>query len=386
MRKTTFILLLVSLILTNCNNSGTDGKVGVETINVTEIFNLSQKKINLSEIADDFEYFRPEAKPGSYFSLMGISYIGPRFVILFEKKTSQLYAFKRDGKFIGKLGEIGSGPAEYKSFTDVFVLPEIEEIHIFLARRKIILRYNFDLKFIGEIKLDIAPAVMHVYQDKYYLCGYNDKDLRENGGEDLILRDPISFKKLKVFWKRDIKDSAQTSDIDYFKKCWFVSKQDTLFYAKDILGKIHFYKIFDERLDLSFILDYDPDTPENENKIPTFLNHLMFFGDYLLLGFQRESKIYTGYYNLKTKKLSNYEIINDFDKGLNYFPMGSCATSGYYSDDLKLQDFIEFWKSMESISSFKSSSCKFPDREKWLRETIPSSKEDNPWIMIVYEK
>ena len=377
------LLLLFLIIATSCDNPTNKNYDVIKIINISEIFTLKVTSKLLSDFASDFEYIRPEAKPGSYFNMMGISYIGPKFVILWEKTTSQLYAFNRDGKFINTLGQKGSGPDEYFSLPEVYVIPNIEEIHLVDSKRKRILRYGFDFKLIGEIKLNIVPAAMYVYQDKYYICAYYDNELKKNEGNDLIVRDPITFKELKVISKRKDEDFVQSSETNYFKTRWIFAKQDTLFYARMNSNGINIYKILNDKVELAFIL-INKSTTEDQNRMPLFLNQIMFFNDYLMLGFQRDNQTYTGYFNLKTKKLYNFNIINDFDNGPNFYPMGDCADRGYYSDDLKLQYFLDFWKSKEASNSYNNLLIKFPLREKWLRETIQQSQEDNPWIMIVY--
>lgn len=378
------IFFIILTIVTSCNRSKKVDKKVIETIDISEIFKLEAESKYLSEFASDFEYIRPEAKPGSYFSMMGISYIGPEFIILSEKTTSQLYAFHRNGHFIGELGKRGPGPDEYLTPQEVNVLTDIEEIHVSDFKRNRILRYGFDLKYIGEVKLNPVPVTMHIYKNKYYLCAYSDNDIRENGGNDLIMRDPISLKELKVLWKRNDITSFQTSDIDYIKNGWFLENQDTLYYARKISNSFNIYKISNDKLELTFILHDNSTKTENQFEMTAFLNHIMFFYDYLILGFQKNNQTYTGYYNLKTRNLSNFKIINDFDKGPDFYPMGISADKGYYSDDLKLQYFTEFWNSKISSSSYNNLKSKFPERENWLRETIPNSQEDNPWIMIVY--
>ena len=64
--------------------------------------------------------------------------------------------------------------------------------------------------------------------------------------------------------------------------------------------------------------------------------------------------------------------------------MGNTADGGYYSDDLKIHYFSEFWEEMKLDKAYKSLEAKYTDKEKWLRETIPEAQDDNPWIMLVY--
>jgi len=74
--------------------------------------------------------------------------------------------------------------------------------------------------------------------------------------------------------------------------------------------------------------------------------------------------------------------VNDIDKGPDFFPMGSCEGGGYHGDDLKIPYFIDFRKCGKSDNYYNQIQSKYPERKKWLKEIIPNSLEDNPWIMI----
>lgn len=183
--------------------------------------------------------------------------------------------------------------------------------------------------------------------------------------------------------EREDLSSSQNTDIDYVQNCWFFEKNDTLFYARLISGKISIYEISNDKLNHAYTVIFKTDN-NNSNIVPSFLNQIMFFREYLLLGIQKDNQTYSGFYDLKTKVLYNFQIINDLDKGLDFIPMGTCADRGYYSDDLKHHYFNEFWLANQSNSAYNNLKSKYPDRENWLKNTIPKSLEDNPWIMIIY--
>jgi len=382
MRKLAIIYLLFVTVIA-CNTGKDKKGYSIRTIKMSEILKLETKRILLSEFATDFRYLIPEAKPGSYFTLMGIEYIGTDIVILFEKRTQQLFAFKPNGKFIGKIGEIGAGPNEYQYFTKVFVFPGLNEIHVFVARQKRILRYSFGLEFLGELKLDSAPSEMHVYQHKYYLCAYNDNVIQAVNGNDLIIRDPLSFKELKVLQHRDPVKQVDQPNLMINKTCRLFSNRDTLYYARAIAGNVTIYKIFNNVVSPFLNLDFKSLGTSGLDYGMVLINQTMIFGDFLIIGFQQNSQIARGYYNLITKEISSFEIINNLDNGLDFYPMGVCDDNCYFSDDLKINYFIDFWKSNEGSNEFKNIKCMYPDREKWIKDTIPKSLEGNPWIMIV---
>lgn len=381
--RTILFFIIAIIIFASCNSSRTNNNE-ITVINLPEIENLEIETRFLSEFSSEFEYIRPEAKSGSFFRMMGISYIGPKFVILFEKTTSQLFAFQRNGKFLGKLGEKGKGPNEYATLPRVFVFSDIEEIHITDFKRNQILRFDFNLNFKGNIKLNIVPSALCTYMDKFYLCAYNNDELKENEGKILVARDPVSFEEQNILCKIDTSSFTESIKIHGFDTNWLLNNNDTLYFAMQTSSGINIYNVLDSKLEQKYALTFTNKSNEAKNGVPNILiANMMFFYDYLVISYQYYFQIYTGYYNTKTNMLSRFKIINDLDKGIDFYPMGNCDDKGYYSDDIELDYFNDFWKTNESNTTFKNLKSKFPDREKWLKEVISQSQEDNPWIMVI---
>lgn len=356
----------------------------ISEINVSGIEKFKMDTRYLSEFSNEFEYIRPEAKLGSFFSQMGISYIGSKFVILFEKKTSQLFVFYRDGKFLGKLGEIGRGPNEYITLPRVFVFSSLEEIHVYDFKRAQILRFDYNLNFKGKTKINAVPSAIHKYMDKFYICSYNGEELKENGGKILVARDPVSFREQNVLFKINNNNYTKPIEIRGLDTNWFFHKNDTLCFAMQTSKGVSIYNVIDNNVKQIHELTFESDNNERIDKIPDIIiSNLMYFYDYLVISYQHDLQIYTGFYNSKTKKLSRFNIANDLDKGLDFNPIGNCEDGGYYSDDLKIGYFNDFWKTNESNTTYKKLKSKFPERENWLKQTISQSQEENPWIMVI---
>lgn len=376
MKKLIYILYFLFISFVACKNCRKGDGCKLETINLSEIYNLKKETRYLSKFTSKFEYIQPETESGCYFKMMGISYISKDLVILYNKSSKQLYAFKNDGKLIGKIGNVGRGPGEYIYFRKVFVFPELKEIHVYCPIQKQILRFNFDLEQLGEIYIDFQPSAIEVYQNRYYLCAYDDLKLKENGGNDLVVRDPVSFNELKVLWKRKTDKSHDSSEKkNYSPLCKLFKNRDTIFYAREINEEKYIYRISQNGVKPVFLLKGKL-SGENLH----FINNLMFFNDYLLIGIQKSNNIYEGYYNLRTKAIRTFDIVNDLDKGVDFYPMGETMDGGYFSDDIKLCSFTKTWKENKT-SNVK---CKFPDREKWLKENVLKSPEANPLIMVIY--
>ncbi len=378
--------LLLGILFSGCNPAQPDQN---EIIDLKPILSLEETKVNMSEFIKDFEYFRPEAKPGSFFSLMGILHVGPEIVVLYEKKTQQASIFSRAGKYIGKLGEVGKGPGEYKSASGgVFVFNKKKEIHISDKERKRLLRFNFDGKFLGAVEYTATPRSMTIYQDEYYLCAYSNQDIIDSGGKDLVLRDPETFEELDVLYHReDITDKKESVEMPY-SLCFFRKiGEDLLFFRTTPAGDI-VYEIRNKKVNPIMTLKFG-ELPlkeclgfEGPDKI--LILQVRNFGNYLQFAIQKDYETFSGYLNWNDKSWSSFKFINDLDKGLDFYPMGNTTDGGYFSDDFKIHYFTEFWEEMKLDKAYKSLDAKYPEREKWLEETIPTAQDDNPWIMLVY--
>lgn len=374
--------LITLLILLSACRENSDHDNPQNQINISKLLDLDQEIKFLSEFNLEIEYFIPQATENSFFTLMGISYIGPNFAILHDKRTQDLLAFKRNGLFIGKLGSKGDAPMEYRSLPEVLVFRGIKEIHLIDKRGKKILRYSYDLEHIGSIKLDIIPKALAVYDEDYYICAYSDRDMKETGGNDLIIKNPQTFTNIKALLT-GIAFKDENEEQYMLREYSLTRDNDTLLYVKQREDKVSIYRIFEDKISTLIEIDLkdSDESGVSENSLMQF--KVINFANYLRIFLQRGQSRHNAYYNLATKEISNFKMINDLDKGLDFYPMGTCAGGGYYSDDLKIKYFINFWETVSKESPYKEIISKHPEKEKWLKESIPNAIEENPWIMIL---
>jgi hypothetical protein len=383
--KLLFIILFVYLGVVSCKQSDALSDPTVDNLNIASILSLQPSKQLLSQFATDFTYLRPETNENSLFKLMGIQLIDSKYMILYEKSTGQYYLYKRSGELIGKIGEIGSGPGEYRSVTDVFLWDNLREIHLFIPRQNRILRFGLDLKYKGDIKLGISPAAIEIYKNKYYICAFAETMYTRKAKNDLCLKDPLSFAEIKVLLNDKPKNPStelkSPSDLR-----WFLSKNDTLYYARELDDKIEIFEIEDDTPELKYILDLKDFYSNSRDPVNSFVASLMFFDKYLKITVQSNFKNYTGYYNTETKKIESFNIVNDLDLGIEFYPMGNTQDGGYHSDDLKIMYFTSQWDSDAEKSNMLDITCKYPEKARWLKDTLSRSLEDNPLIMVIYNR
>jgi len=357
----------------------------VDVINVVSILKLKSTEQPLSKFTTDFKYLWPETKENSFFYLLGIDHIDSCYMILHDKTTQLRYLYKTSGELIGQIGEKGSGPGEYIGVTDVFLWGNLQEIHLYNSNQKKILRFGLDLKYLGSIKLENSPAAMERFNDKYYICAFTETVWTRKDKHDLYLKDPINFNDVKILLDNK-KSDKQTQIKGLSNLRWLLSKSDTIFYARETDTRIEVFKIADETPELKYVLDLNEFYSNPRNPASSFVRDLMFFDKYLMITVQSAGQIYTGYYDTEIKKLENFSIINDLDMGLEFYPMGNTGDGGYHSDDLKIQDFINQWDSKNEKDQEMDFTCKYPERARWLKDTISRSIEANSLIMVIYNR
>ncbi len=382
-----FFLLLMPALLWSCSN-GPKNLDPVEIIDFKEVMTLKETPVLLSSFVNEFEYIRPEAKPGSYFTLMGIAAIGTDRIVLFEKKTGQVYLFARDGRFICQLGSLGKGPEEYHGLSAAFIFQHIQEIHLFDRWSGKILRFTPDGELKDVIHCDPVPRSLSTYKENSYICAYNYEILQKHGGEDLVVRDPVTFEKTNILFNRkDIVKREPLADSP-FDLCSFAHYGDTLLFFRTGPDGDFCYRIFNEKVEpwIEFRY-YSKPLHESfgltgEDKV--IVGQIGIFQTSLLLSLQGNFQFNTGYFNLITKTWSNPIFINDLDKGINFYPMGVTSDGAYHSDDLKLSYFNNFWGTKAGDTEWEKMEPKYPDRAAWLRKTVPDAEDtDNPWIMVI---
>ena len=385
MRNTT--LLIIITLSFSCSNHQT-GNAPVEVLDLKEVMSLKETPVLMSTFVKDFEYIRPEAKPGSYFTLMGIGSIGTERVVLFEKKTGQASLFSRDGRFISPLGTVGKGPAEYHGFSSASIFPSLQEIHVFDRMGGKILRYTYNGEFKDVIKCDPVPKRLSIYQDNSYICAYSYEILQKHRGEDLIVRDPVTFEKTNILFERKNLEKMEPLADGPFDLCSFADYGDTLLFFRTTPDGDFCYRIFNDQVEpwLEFRYGTGPlhESFGLSGADKVVVGQIEIFKNSMHLGLQGNFEFSIGYFDLQKRSWSQPVFINDLDKGINFYPMGVTADGAYHGDDLKLSYFTNFWDNKANDAEWQKMQARYPDRAEWLRKTVPDAElTDNPWIMII---
>ncbi len=181
-----FLILftLISCSGTQKNNSINDAKYEVDI----DAF----KNEGVIPISSYFESVKPiflETNENCLIqSIDGIQVIGDYFFIL-DRKYERLYCFDKDGKFVRRIGNLGSGPGEFSSISD-FTIDNNRTIYTLDRATSKIHLYALTGEYISSISLkNIGGNVGHiqVVEDFLYL-DYQPEKIMVNADTPLLLK------------------------------------------------------------------------------------------------------------------------------------------------------------------------------------------------------
>lgn len=108
----------IAIFFISCNDNGSDFQV-IEIDVESEIDNM--QVVNLSQFADDIEYFSLETSSNSLIADYNTYDIGEDNII-FTNPEMSLVLFDRSGSFVMKFGNKGQGPGEYLSVKNLSIV------------------------------------------------------------------------------------------------------------------------------------------------------------------------------------------------------------------------------------------------------------------------
>jgi hypothetical protein len=378
--------LLLFILITSCKSNH-------NTLYEFDPRTLKEKKITLSEIADDITYIPLD-------NSLPISLIySPRYLtnnsIYLSALNNGIIAFDRKGKLLRKIGSIGRGPGEYVNYTQFTVNDKNETVYVLDGN--IIKVYSKTGSFLRSISLkefgDGADAV-------------------EFNNSKLFVSYPLQFTGIKYDWiildtlGNLVKKKERT--IPSFTSNWLIGGgmykfengihhwspyKDTVF---SILPDLNYEASFifsqgEHRLPKSDIDDIF--------KIKLYFNPYTVFETrrFLLIKYLFDKRVTIALIDKKSGKsyLTYLEsgpsvigdnfiggIYNDLDGGLMFQP------ENYFSEESRefLVGLVNAYqiKALLTSNEFKNSRPKNPQRKQTLEKLANSLKEtDNPVLVLV---
>ena len=114
------------------------------------------------------------------------------YIVLDEEIARGVYLFDSKGRFIRKIGDVGSGPGEYSKPADFTIDTKKGEIYIFDYNQKKIFKYDIASgKYLGVC--NVEHRLNRMFFSKGYLYANIDYQLEDEPGQEHYLLQRIDF-------------------------------------------------------------------------------------------------------------------------------------------------------------------------------------------------
>ncbi|HQN94542.1 MAG TPA: 6-bladed beta-propeller, partial [Prolixibacteraceae bacterium] len=154
---------------------------------------INKKALVLNDLIDSLYYIKlGQADQVSIEAIDKIVFAGDKIIIIDKKKKKGLYLFSGNGAFLCKIGNLGKGPSEYLSASDVAIDRSSGNIVVLDQFGKKLLYYDTNGGFLKEKPIGFYVKDLSVLEDSncvyYQLNGVNEK-LKKMDDYCLLLTD-----------------------------------------------------------------------------------------------------------------------------------------------------------------------------------------------------
>lgn len=184
----------------------------VKQKNDSELIDISFEKMSTINPMDvlNTSFIKLETTDSCLISSVGILVSVDNYLLVLDGRSSELYAFDKEGKFETKVGRKGNGPGEYVSVQNIFVDNRKGQIGVIDTEQDKIVYFSIpDFKFSSEKKLPFNTSCCEMLEDGNFVCyseSYEDNDL---GNHYFIVVDSL-YKPIRETVEKKFKSGYQT--------------------------------------------------------------------------------------------------------------------------------------------------------------------------------
>jgi len=130
------------------------------SININPV-NTSKGKLVLGDLIESMEYIPLETKNNCLIGKISYFDISKNYILIFCSQTKAVYLFRRDGRFVRRIGSTGQGPEEYLSLNGVFIDETKNELILCSFNKHLF--FNLSGKFLRMISHQITQTPLWMY-------------------------------------------------------------------------------------------------------------------------------------------------------------------------------------------------------------------------------
>ncbi|MBQ8443559.1 MAG: 6-bladed beta-propeller [Bacteroides sp.] len=365
MKITRIISFVLVMVLTACSDKGTSHKempivahiedVNGEPLTVCRYDLLTDTvDIPLSDLVEELQFVKLDNREEALVGMAPL-YISDNYILVGKGNQVPFKLFRRDGKFINKVGSIGQGPGEYQNIYDVQIDEKHGRIYLLPWITNRILVYNMEGKYETYIPLNmkqenlmVPKGIFRVDADRnrveVVLLPFNHlpvvawvQDMEGN----IIGEIPSGHLKIRPDFSNEVSSSKVTDALDFHLSTFFEVRQDTLYHLDNEQVKLlprftmdfgtadvklhsfyelpmHYYGfVADMKQTNDYIFDYDQQRYFIVDKTSGRGNYCRIYNDYL--GDEQVTWIVgqNGYY---TRMVEPSVLAEEIDKTLREHP------------------------------------------------------------------
>ena len=229
-------------------------EVGGEKITVCEL-NLLKDTIDLplNYWVDDFETVKLDGKDEALVG-QGPVCVSENYILVGRANNVPCKLFRRDGSFVGKVGNIGQGPGEYTMIYDMQIDEQAGHVYLLPWNAKSIFVYDMKGQYLKDIPLNKKYEKMIVPKGKFKVDAARNRvavmllpfdylpvvawvqDMEGN----FINEVPMNHLKVKPDFSNEVVSTKAASDaLDVFLCTFWELRKDTLYHLNIEDGKLH---------------------------------------------------------------------------------------------------------------------------------------------------
>ena len=194
MKKSFFLFFCFFLLLFGCNSSINHYDFDTKTIRWN-----SNRAFEIKDIVSDIQYIILEETPESLFSGIYKLVIKNGRIYVLDISPKSLFVFDVKGKFLHRVGRLGSGPGEYSNSMINFAVNENDEVFVYDYARRNMMKYDKNGKYINSKKSSFSFNDFLFLSDDQYLLSLDIYE-KNNLNRKVMLSTNLSNKGNSFFY------------------------------------------------------------------------------------------------------------------------------------------------------------------------------------------
>jgi len=382
----TYVNYMYRLIIFLLFMLSTISKAQLVHININPSFQ-SKGSVMLSDLVENIDYIPLETNDNCIVGIITSFDISENYIVLYVFQSKEVFLFKRNGKFVAKIGRQAQSNIEYISPKDVYIDELKNCIYVHDFQRLLI--YDFSGKHIAGFSFDGKNQMMCNYWNNLFITGmistfpnedyyvyhiWNKKmELVKQGVKGI----PINFKGGRSAHVSPPIYSYKYQNIPHFKESVL---NDTVYYLNNNNEFIPKFIINCGRYGMT--ADVKADTERwNENSMK-YIGGMRFFetSNFILIRYYYNGKTIPCYFEKRSKKLLYFNslegIEDDIAGGIDFWP--SKQINNYLYAFYNAPDLLNIYKKQKDFFA-KGPSSTVKKIESVIKKL---DTEDNPVLIV----